>query len=153
MVAYDLNYTWWTSYDSLRFNFSNPNTPSATNKYGWTNATAHRVGFQATYKNKISGRVGFYVDGSPVPEGSVSPEVVDKTNAGFSLGASYVFNCGLSIDAAYLLSDFTRNNAYWTSEGFGSATNPVSYHRIVNVVGLGINYTFKCSCKKVTVDF
>jgi long-chain fatty acid transport protein len=144
MIAADFNYTFWKSYDSLRFNFSDTNTPSSTNKYGWTNASAERIGIEATYKKKISVRVGFYNDGSPVPDGSVSPEVVDKTNAGFSLGASYKFNCGLSIDAAYLLSDFIRSNTYWNYEGFG----PVSYHRIVNVVGLGINYTFNCTCKK-----
>ncbi|HSY77210.1 MAG TPA: outer membrane protein transport protein [Bacteroidia bacterium] len=143
MLAYDFCYTFWSSYDSLHFSFANPSTPAASYQYGWKNAMAHRMGIEATYLKKYSLRAGYYIDGSPIPDGSVSPEVVDATNSGFSLGASYKFNCGVSVDFAYLRSDFIRNNASWDSEGFTA-----SYHRIVNVFGLGVNYSFNCKCKK-----
>jgi long-chain fatty acid transport protein len=136
MVAYDFNYTFWSTYDSLHFSFANPNTPTASYIYGWKNATAHRMGIEATYKKKYTLRAGYYIDGSPIPDGSVSPEVVDATNSGFSLGASYKCCSKLSVDFAYLRSDFTRNNASWAAEGFTA-----SYHRIVNVFGLGVNYS------------
>lgn len=143
MVAYDFNLTYWSSYDSLRFSFADPNTPASTSQYGWKNATAQRVGIEATYLKKYSLRAGYYIDNTPEPDGSVTPEVVDGSNAGFSLGASYQFNNGLSLDIAYLNSNFTRDNASWTSQGFTA-----SYHRIVHVVGFGINYAFNCKCKK-----
>ena len=73
----------------------------------------------------------------------MTPEVVDGSNAGFSVGASYKFNCGLSLDFAYLNSNFTRDNASFTSQNFTA-----SYHRIVNVIGFGVNYAFNCKCKK-----
>ncbi|MGP8214101.1 MAG: OmpP1/FadL family transporter [Bacteroidia bacterium] len=143
MLAYDFNITYWSSYDSLHFSFADANTPSSGNIYGWKNATAQRMGIEATYLKKYSLRVGYYIDNSPEPQGGVTPEVVDGNNSGFSLGASVKFSCGASIDVAYLLSDFTRDNATWTSEGFTA-----SYHRIVNVFGLGINYSLNCKCKK-----
>jgi long-chain fatty acid transport protein len=150
MLAYEFDETFWSSYDSLHFTFADPNTPYSSNLYGWTNATAQRLGLEVTYKKKLSGRIGYYIDGTPEPNNSVTPEVVDATNAGFSLGASYKFNFGLSIDFAYLWSDFIRNNTSWDSEGFGnSATGTyISYHRIVNVFGLGVNYSLNCHCKK-----
>ena len=104
---------------------------------------AHRMGLEITYKDKYTIRGGFYIDGSPVQDGYVSPEVVDKTNSGFSVGASYKINKNFSVDVAYLRSDFTLSNTTWTSQGFSA-----SYNRIVNIFGLGLNYHFNCSHNK-----
>ncbi len=142
MIAYDFNLTYWSSYDSLRFNFSDPNTPAASYQYGWQNATAHRIGAEATYMKKYSLRAGYYIDNTPEVN-SMTPEVVDASNAGFSLGASYKFNNGLSVDVAYLNSNFTRENATFVSQNFTA-----SYHRIVHVFGIGVNYAFNCKCSK-----
>ena len=140
MIAYDFNYNLWSTYDSLHITFSNPNTPSAGYSYNYKNAMAHRMGLEITYKGKYTLRGGYYIDGSPVQDGYVSPEVVDKTNSGFSVGASYKINCRnqyFSIDVAYLRSDFTNMNTAWTSQGFAA-----SYHRIVNIFGIGVCYHF-----------
>lgn len=143
MLAYEFDLTYWSCYDSLRFNFVNPNTPAASYQYGWKNVSAQKIGIEATYMKKYSLRAGWYIDDTPEADGSVTPEVVDGTNSGFSLGASYKMNNRLSFDVAYLNSNFTRNDASWASEGFTA-----SYHRIVHVLGFGINYAFNCKCKK-----
>lgn len=138
-IAYDFNYTFWSTYDSLHFGFADPSTPSSGSIYNWKNAMANRMGIEATYMKKYTLRVGYYIDGSPIQDGYVSPEVVDATNSGFSLGASYQCCNNLSIDFAYLRSDFTRSNTYWQQQG-NVYNFQASYHRIVNVFGLGINY-------------
>lgn len=138
MLAYDFCLTYWSTYDSLHFTFADPSTPCGGYIYGWKNATAHRMGIQATYMNKYTLRVGYYIDNTPEPQGGVTPEVVDGSNSGFSLGASVNFSCGASVDVAYLLSDFTRDDATFNAAGFTA-----SYRRVVNVVGLGVNYTIK----------
>jgi long-chain fatty acid transport protein len=142
-IAYDFNYTMWSTYDSLHFSFDDPNTPSSGYIYNWKNAMANRMGIEATYKQKYTLRVGYYIDGSPIQDGYVSPEVVDATNSGFSIGASYQCCKNLSVDFAYLRSDFTRNNATWQQQG-SVYDFQASYHRIVNVFGIGVNYHLNC---------
>lgn len=139
MVTYDFNYTFWNTFDSLHISFTSPNTPAQGIIYNWKNATAYRFGAEATYMKKYSLRVGYYIDGSPMPDGYVSPEIVDKSTTGFTVGAGYAINKNFSVDIAYLYSFFTRNNSSWTAQGF----NNVSYRRLINIYGIGINYSFK----------
>ena len=150
MITYEYCRTFWSCYDSLHFSFADPNTPYSSNMYGWTNSDAQRLGVEVTCKKKLSFRAGVYMDNTPEPNNSVTPEVVDGNEIGFSLGASYKFNCGLSVDVAYLESDFTRTGTSWDAEGWGNSQTGtyISYHRIVNIFGLGVNYTLNCSCHK-----
>jgi long-chain fatty acid transport protein len=147
MVTYDFNYTFWNTYDSLHFNFSNSNTPSQGFIYNWKNATAHRFGAEATFMKNYSLRIGYYIDNTPVQNGYVSPEIVDANANGFCLGAGVKFCKHYSVDISYLRSDFTWNNTTWNSPSGGSASvaGPdfaASYHRVINMFGVGINYQF-----------
>jgi len=136
-ITYDFNYTMWSTYDSLHFSFTNPNTPSQGFIYNWKNAIAHRMGAEATYKNKYSLRVGYYIDGTPTQSNYYSPEVVDANSSGICLGFGYKFCKHYSVDLAYLRSDFTTNQMTWSTEGFIA-----TYHRIINIFGIGANYQF-----------
>ena len=150
MVTYDFNYTFWSTFDSLHFSFSDPNTPSQGFHYNWKNATANRMGAEVTYLKKYSLRVGYYIYNTPVQNGYVSPEIVDANSTGFSLGAGVKFCRHYSVDVSFLRSDFTWNNTTWNnpsnpSGGSASIAGPdfsASYHRIVNMFGIGINYQF-----------
>jgi len=147
MVTYDFEYTYWSSYQSLNINFSNPNTPSQTFVYDWKNAMANRMGAEATYLKKYSLRIGFYTDQTPIQNGYVSPEIVDASTNGFCLGAGVKFCKHYSVDIAYLRSNFTWNNTTWNNPGGGaeSLAGPdfsASYHRIINIFGIGVNYQF-----------
>ncbi len=137
MVTYDFNYTMWSSYDSLHVAFTNPNTPSQGFQYNWKNAMAHRMGGEITYKKKYTFRLGYYIDGSPVQPGYVSPEIVDANSSGFCFGAGVKFCKHYSVDLAYLRSDFTTSQEAWAQEGFTAA-----YHRVINIFGIGVNYQF-----------
>ncbi len=82
MITYDFNYNFWKVNDSLHISFTNPNTPSQGFVYNWKNAMAHRMGAEVTYKKKYSLRLGYYIDGTPVQNGYVSPEIVDANSSG-----------------------------------------------------------------------
>lgn len=147
MVTYDFNYMFWSTYDSLHFNFTNTNTPSQGFHYNWKNATAHRFGAEATYMKKYSVRIGYYIDNTPIQNGYVSPEIVDANATGFCLGVGVKFCKHYSVDLSYLRSDFTWNNTTWNNPSGGSESlaGPdfsASYHRIVNMFGVGVNYQF-----------
>lgn len=148
MVTYDFDYTFWSAYDSLHFNFSNTNTPSQGFVYNWKNATAHRMGAEATFMKKYSVRVGYYIDNTPVQQGYVSPEIVDANATGFSVGVGVKFCKHYSVDLSYLRSDFTWNNTVLntpdgtTLQAGASPDFTASYHRIINMFGIGVNYQF-----------
>jgi long-chain fatty acid transport protein len=147
MVTYDFNYTFWSTYDSLHFNFTNPNTPSQGFVYNWKNAMAHRMGAEVTYKKKYTVRLGYYIDGTPVQNGYVSPEIVDANSSGFCFGAGVKFCKHYSVDISYLRSDFTWNNTTWNNPSGGTETTAgpdfsASYHRVINIFGIGVNYQF-----------
>lgn len=147
MVTYDFEYTFWSSYQSLNINFTNPNTPNQTFVYDWKNAIANRMGAEATFMKKYSLRIGYYTDQTPIQNGYVSPEIVDASTSGFCIGAGVKFCKHYSVDVAYLRSDFTWNNTTWNnpSGGAESLAGPdfiASYHRIINIFGVGVNYQF-----------
>jgi long-chain fatty acid transport protein len=137
MVTYDFDYTFWSTYDSLHINFTNPNTPAQGFIYNWKNAMAHRMGAEATFMDRYSLRIGYYIDNTPTQAGYISPEIVDANSSGFCFGAGVKFCKHYSVDLSYLRSDFTTSQETWTQEGFTAA-----YHRILNIYGLGVNYKF-----------
>lgn len=148
MLTYDFNYSFWSTYDSLHFNFTNPNTPSEGFVYNWKNAIAHRMGAEITYLKKYSFRLGYNIENTPVQNGYVTPEIVDANTTGFCIGAGVIFGKHYSVDISYLWSDFTWNNTTWNTPN--GTTLPVgvppyfaaSYHRIINMFGVGVNYKF-----------
>lgn len=136
-AVFDYNRTMWSSYDSLKIDFTNEKTPDTKIARNWKNVSAFRFGAAINYKHIVTIRMGAYYDQTPIRDGYVSPELPDKTHMGFTTGAGIKVMKNLSVDVAWLISDFKRT-ASLDDAGF-SAT----YHRNVNVIGLGLNYAIK----------
>ena len=134
--AYDLNYTAWSSYDTLSFDFENADTPDSKTTKDWQDVFTHRFGLDFTYKQKYSVRVGAYYDNSPVKDGFVSPELPDMTQLAYTGGLSYKINDMISLDLSYIRQSATRESAL-TDAGFTA-----KYNRKVNVYGIGVNIKF-----------
>lgn len=141
--VYDFNYTFWSVYDTLAFDFENELTPDSKTAKEWKNSPTHRVGIDFTWKEKYSLRAGVYADQTPIQNGFVSPELPDNSHVGLTLGAGIKINETLSADFSFLRSRFERMNASLDAEGFTA-----DYRRIVNVFGLGINIKIDKNEKK-----
>lgn len=131
--AYDLNWTGWSSYDTLSFDFTNEDTPDSKSVKNWQDVITHRFGLDFTYKNKYSVRVGAYYDNSPIEDGYLSPELPDISQLAYTAGLSYNINEMISIDFSFIRQNAEREAAL-TDAGFSA-----KYHRIVNVYGLGVS--------------
>ncbi|TAL63066.1 MAG: hypothetical protein EPN85_01030 [Bacteroidetes bacterium] len=136
-VVIDYNRTMWSSYDSLKIDFSNAETPDSKIAKNWKDVSTFRIGAGINYNKILSIRLGAYYDQTPVRDGYVSPELPDNTNIAFTAGVGIELMENLSVDISWLVSDFKRT-ASLEDAGF-SAT----YHRNVNVIGFGLNYTIK----------
>ena len=136
----ELGKTYWSSYDTLSFDFSNASTPDTDIEKNWKDVFVYRFGIEYSYFDKYTLRAGMYMDHSPVPAGFVSPELPDNDHAGYTLGLGYKINDQLYIDLSYLTSSFVMRGEY-TAAGFDAV-----YNRKVRVLGLGVSYQFdKCN--------
>lgn len=140
--AYDFNYTTWSVYDTLSFEFANNDTPDSKTVKDWQDSPTHRFGLDFTYKQKYSARFGAYYDVSPVKDGFLSPELPDMTQLAYTAGLGYKVNDRFSVDFSYIRQNASREAA------LTSANFTAKYNRIVNVFGLGLNYNFSCKAKE-----
>lgn len=144
--AYDLNWTGWSSYDTLSFDFENASTPDSKTVKDWQNVMTHRFGLDFTYKQKYSVRAGAYYDNSPVKDGYVSPELPDITQLAYTAGLSYKVNDMISVDLSYIRQSAQRESAL-TDAGFTA-----KYNRKVNVYGIGVNIKLGAGTKQPKVE-
>lgn len=146
-LGVDLNYTFWSSYESLDFYFngnvgntdgdiSSPDV--SVNPQNWEDSWTLKLGGDYTVNEQFAVRAGGYYDFSPVPDATLSPITPDTDRYGLTGGLSYNPNNQFSIDGSllYINGDRTvlasENNA-----NFGQ-----KYKSTAVVPGLGVNYNF-----------
>lgn len=147
----DVDYTGWSSYDQLVFNFSKPLKlsngasvlpSSATQKKDWKNVTAYRVGASYNYSSTSTCRLGYYFDPTPVPDGTFEPRLPDADRNVVAIGWGYKAMDNFTLDASY--------SYLWT--GTRSVSNTVGaeakasingdYKTTANIFGLSVGYKF-----------
>ncbi|MFB0925320.1 MAG: outer membrane protein transport protein, partial [Vicingaceae bacterium] len=153
--AYDMNLTGWSSYDTLAFDFENNDTPDSKQIQDWDNVITHRIGFDFTYKNQYSMRVGLYQDNTPMKDNLISPHLPGVTQVAYTAGLGYKINEMISIDFAYIRQSASRDDAsiaqYKVEDGNFVQENgqkiqtgefAYKFNRKVNVYGLAVNIKF-----------
>jgi long-chain fatty acid transport protein len=103
MIAAEVNYVGWSSYDTLSFDFdeNTDQLQDANSPRNYKNVAILRLGGEYTLNERLTLRAGFYYDFTPVQDGYLTPETPDMDKLGITLGASYTIN-NFSIDAAFL---------------------------------------------------
>lgn len=100
-LAYDLQFTGWNSYDTLKFDYalntsSLSDTKTARN---YKSEPTFRVGGQYSISPSFSARAGAYYDFTPVQDGFVTPDLPDANRIGLTAGTTVKINSLLSVDA------------------------------------------------------
>lgn len=142
--AYDYNYTAWSSYDTLTFDFANEDTPDTKQTKNWQNTSTHRLGLDFTYKEKYSVRAGLSIDQSPILDGYLTPELPGMDQVAYATGLGYQLNEMFSIDFSWIHLAGEREASY--DEGGFSA----KYKRAANVYSFGINIKLAGKKKEAT---
>jgi long-chain fatty acid transport protein len=132
-AIYDFNYTGWQTYDTLAFDFENPETPDSKTVKNWQNTTTHRVGLDLNINNKVNIRGGVYFDKTPIQDGFLSPELPDVSHSALTVGASWNITEMISVDISFL-----RQNLEFEAD-LDAASFSAKYRRQINVVGFGVN--------------
>ena len=137
LFTFDINYTGWSVYDSLNFEFESDQIPDSKSERNYKNAMAFRFGTEYELTETLALRGGLYYDQSPVQDGFVSPELPDADRLGFTLGAGLNMAKRLSLDLSFMYETTGERTTAFSEEGFGG-----TYQSNTFVVGLGLNYSY-----------
>ncbi|MBX7181084.1 MAG: outer membrane protein transport protein [Bacteroidia bacterium] len=101
-LALDVNYTGWSSYDTLKFDYETNSEPLQDTKLtkAYKNAFCFRLGAEYRVVERLTLRAGGYFDMSPVQSDYLTPETPDANRWGVTGGLSYQAAKTLGLDVA-----------------------------------------------------
>ena len=138
-LQFDLNYTGWNSYDSLRINFSQQ-TSALHNEHGprhYRNTLTPRIGANYKISKIVSVMAGAAYDPTPVTNGYVSPDLPDADRI--------VLTCGVTVKPLphfTIMAAFEATNAITRASSYDYANFSGTYKTQAATTGLGIYYNF-----------
>jgi long-chain fatty acid transport protein len=137
----DADWTFWSKYKDLSiwFNDAVPTLPGEKVMYkNWKDVCALRFGAQYQVTDPLTLRLGVVYDPSPVPEGTMGPELPDSHRMNYMIGLGYKIG-SWTIDAAYMyldkssraannmnMAEGTGFNGMWTGDAWLTALD-ISY--------------------------
>ncbi len=118
-IAGEVNYTGWSSYDTLKFDFATETSSLKDSKStkAWKDTYTFRVGSEYQANKNVQLRGGFYYDMSAARGGFVSPETPDANKIALTMGASLKVG-KVIIDAALLYASSAKINQLNTETNF-----------------------------------
>ena len=138
-LQFDLCYTGWNSYDSLRINFDQQ-TSSLKNMHAprhYRNTLTPRIGANYKISRIVSVMLGGAYDPTPVTSGNVSPDLPDGNRAVITCGASVRPLRGFTILAALEGTSTAVHDGSYNYANFNG-----SYKTQAITPGIGIYYNF-----------
>ncbi|MFP9118336.1 OmpP1/FadL family transporter [Flavobacterium sp. RNTU_13] len=143
LFAFDYNRAYWNAYKALTVDFAN-SIPTSVNPRNYKDASTYRLGTQFKPNNKVSFRVGWYYDESPVQPGYFAPETPRNDSQGYTGGFTYMITSKLGVDASFLYLHFKEVNASYdhATEDGGTYSFGGTYKNVVFSPGLGLSYSF-----------
>lgn len=85
-VETDINWTGWSSFDTLVIDFVDDNLPDAERPQRWDDVFNYRIGVSIDTAGGNQWRFGALYDETPQPEEAVSPILPDNDRTGLSIG-------------------------------------------------------------------
>ncbi|MEZ5082693.1 MAG: outer membrane protein transport protein [Bacteroidales bacterium] len=138
-LAVELNYVFWSAYDSLIIDFeiNSESLKDSRNPREYKNSLIPRLGGEYRFSDKFHARAGIYYDPTPTNEDYFSPETVSLNQLAFTLGISYMPVKGLSIDLSYLQLEGMEAEKNYEPDNFGG-----TYKTRAFIPGIGVSYNF-----------
>lgn len=143
LFAFDLNRTYWSTYESLNLSFSNG--IESVNPRNYKNSTTYRFGAQYKANEQFTLRGGYYFDESPVQEGYFAPETPRNDSDNFTAGLTFNVNSHFAIDASFLYIHFEEVDAsydYHPESNGQTSSFGGTYKNNAFIPGLSVSYKF-----------
>jgi long-chain fatty acid transport protein len=146
-LAFDVNWTGWSAYKELRFDYEKPvaGSTSTVSPRKYKDAFTIRAGAEYKATEALQVRAGAYYDMSPVNEGYMTPETPDQDRLGLTAGVGYSIGEKFSIDASFLWIEGMKREQKQSvvdSEGMGTNVLAGTYKQRALIPGIGLHYKF-----------
>lgn len=141
LLAFDFNRTYWGVYESLDITFGNGRVSS--NPRAYEDSNTWRFGAQYEATDKLTLRLGYYFDESPVQPGYFAPETPRNDSMGFTGGLSLDVTSRLAIDASFAYIRFDEVDAsydQYIDENGQNVPFGGTYKSVAFIPGLGVTY-------------
>lgn len=138
-LAAEINYVFWSAYDSLIIDFevNNELLTDSRNPREYKNSLIPRLGAEYRIADWITARAGVYYDPTPTNENYFNPETVSLNTLAFTLGVSVMPTDGLSIDLSFLQTNGLEDDRNYEPGNFGG-----TYVTSSLIPGIGVSYNF-----------
>ncbi len=144
LVSADFQWVGWSSYDSLKVDFSDPAKTDLASPRMYENSYIIRLGANHKCSDVLDVSAGVLYDRNPVKDQFVDPTLPDADRLGFSVGAGYKIMDNLSVDVSYMFLRFYERTitnsmvSYSGNAGF-SAFNG-TYNSTASLFSLSLSY-------------
>jgi long-chain fatty acid transport protein len=145
LAAFDFQYVWWSSYDSLKVDFANPALRDLASPREYKDTYILRLGLEYTCSYGIKWRGGLLYDKNPVTDELVDASLPDADRIGMSLGAGYQFTENIGVDLSYMFLRFKERTVSTSQVAYspsGSAFFNGTYNSSASLTSLSLNFKF-----------
>ena len=140
-MAMDVAWVQWSDYDSLNFIFNSAEAYNSRNVRDWKNSFVLHVGAEYKVSDKISARLGFYYDETPVRQNYITAETPDSKAFGYTGGLGIKLSDNFDLDLTLLYLDKRkRRNEVPTGVPTGGINGTFDVNAIIP--GFGLSYKF-----------
>lgn len=150
-IGLDVNWTQWSAYRSLRFDFTKDGAPAqvgtgtfSDSKRYYEDVLTFRVGGQYKVTDKLALRAGGAYDISPVKDGYVTPETPDNDRLIGTLGVGYNITENFGVDASFMFQAIMKRTQTEADLLNNATTDRVAgtYRTNISIPGIGVRYNF-----------
>ena len=142
-LSFDYQYVGWSSYDTLKADFSNPAYTDINSPRMYDNSYILRFGAQYDVNNSLSVLGGILFDKNPVKPEYVNPSLPDADRLGLSIGVDYKLMKNLGVNVAYLFIRGKQLTVDNSKENYTSGIAPFNgtYNTSANLVSISLSYS------------
>ncbi|WP_046244336.1 OmpP1/FadL family transporter [Hymenobacter terrenus] len=150
-IGLDVNFTQWSEYRSLRFDFTKDGQPAqvgtstfSESKRSYQDALTFRLGGQYKVNDKLALRLGGAYDVTPVKNGYVTPETPDNDRIIATAGVGYNITENFGVDASFMFQAFLKRTQTEDDLLNNGTTDRVAgtYRTNISIPGIGVRYNF-----------
>lgn len=150
-VGLDVNWTQWSEYRVLRFDFKKDGAPAqvgtdtySESKRSYQDGLTFRLGGQYEVTDKLAVRLGTAYDMTPVKDGYLTPETPDSDRLIGSAGIGYNLTENFGVDASFMFQAVLKRTQTEGDLLDNGTTDrvPGTYRTNISIPGIGLRYNF-----------
>jgi len=139
-VVWDVAFTNWSTVETLRVEYGNPNQPTTVQDFSWNSTMRYSIGAIWTPHERWTVRFGTAWDESPVPDRTRGPRLADNDRLWLAVGFSYRFNEHAIVHVSYFHLFMNDTSINQSDPAAGILVGDVDPS--VDAVSIGITGTF-----------